>query len=137
MPKRGRLHKTFKISLMENAMEKLINEIVEAIIKETFSCPNNDGKTRVYGVNKAAKAALAAIQKDYVIVEKGKVEIVDNNNNNNNNITLHIGDLLQGKKLYTQIVDRFMLTNQDYYADYKIIQRNGKPAINKTDIVSG
>jgi hypothetical protein len=107
--------------------EQLINEMAEAISQ---GAGNNTHETIAEFWDILAKAAIAAIQDKCIIVEKSKVEIVDNNN-----ITLHIGDLLQGKKLYTQIVDRFMIVNQDYYADYKVIQRNGKPAINKTDIV--
>ena len=121
--------------------EQLITKIAKAINLELYDNKEYAASLPPKRSLAEAKAALAAIQEGYVIVEKWKVELVDNDN-----ITPHVGDIIKhqifrdGKLL---LENAFILDTLDYdWEHFKqrgdkitIYSRNGKAGINKTNII--
>lgn len=84
-----------KINLMEDFMEELINKMAEAIYIENYNDSDiipyeNASSLEKQGMISLAKAALAAIQEDYVLVRREAITAIDTAN-----FTPHIDDLVQ------------------------------------------
>ncbi len=106
-------------------------KIIEKLKNEPFYKKYFEDGVEDSDNNRAALISIVIdnLKEHYYLVEKDKVEVVEVGTK------MQIGDLLQGKNLYAQVVDMFVMDNEENYIGYKLVGRNGKPAIPKEHIL--